>query len=270
MLEHLRRLVERSESHATRGLLAREYLQARILETLQEMGAFSWWAFVGGTAARFVHGLPRFSEDLDFSTIDVHPDMGRVAERIVQRLARESYDVVAPVKTGGAVATASVRFRGLPYALGLTPHRDHVMTIRVEVYTRPPSGAGIEITRVRRHVLLRLCHYDRASLLAGKINATLTRPWTKGRDLYDLVWFLTDPTWPDPNLPLLNASLIQMGWNGPEMDADNWHMTLLERLNDVDWTQARNDVLPFLEKLGDVQYVSYEAFSELLLTRRRR
>ena len=46
---------------------AREYLQARTLLALQDNGAFSHWAFVGGTALRFLFQLPRYSEDLDFS-----------------------------------------------------------------------------------------------------------------------------------------------------------------------------------------------------------
>ena len=49
---------------------------------------------------------------------------------------------------------------------------------------------------MRRHVTLRLHHHDRASLLAGKLHAILQRPYTKGRDLYDLIWYLSDPTWP--------------------------------------------------------------------------
>ncbi len=59
----------------------------------------------------------------------------------------------------------------------------------VEVDNRPPPGAGIATSIVRRHVTLNLCHHDKASLLAGKLHAVLHRKWTKGRDLYDLVWY---------------------------------------------------------------------------------
>ena len=45
----------------------REYLQAYILSFMYEGGLFRQAAFVGGTALRFLHNLPRFSEDLDFS-----------------------------------------------------------------------------------------------------------------------------------------------------------------------------------------------------------
>jgi len=46
-------------------------------------------------------------------------------------------------------------------------------------------GATLETTVVRRYVTLQLQHHDRASLLAGKLNAVLTQPYLKGRDLYD-------------------------------------------------------------------------------------
>ena len=64
---------------------------------------------------------------------------------------------------------------------------------------------------VRRHVLLQLHHHDRASLLAGKLHAVLQRPYVKGRDFFDLLWYLSDPGWPSPNLTLLNRALAQTG-----------------------------------------------------------
>jgi predicted nucleotidyltransferase component of viral defense system len=47
--------------------LKREYLQARILEGLQNAGAIIHLAFQGGTALRFLYAVPRYSEHLDFA-----------------------------------------------------------------------------------------------------------------------------------------------------------------------------------------------------------
>ena len=47
--------------------ISREYLQVRILNGMQKAGAFIPLAFHGGTALRFLYGLRRFSEDLDFA-----------------------------------------------------------------------------------------------------------------------------------------------------------------------------------------------------------
>jgi hypothetical protein len=83
--------------------------------------------------------------------------------------------------------------------MGLSGHREEALSVKLEVDTQPPRGAGIETTIVRRHVLLRIQHHDRA----GKLHAILQRPWPKGRDFYDLVWYLSDRHWPAPNLVLL-------------------------------------------------------------------
>jgi hypothetical protein len=110
------------------------------------------------------------------------------------------------------VHSAFVRFRGLLYELGLSPHSDQVLAVKFEVDTNPPDGAALTTIIVRRYVILQLQHHDRASLLAGKLHAILQRPYTKGRDIYDLLWYLSDPEWPPPNLVLLNNALQQTGW----------------------------------------------------------
>ena len=68
--------------------------------------------------------------------------------------------------------------------------------------------------RYERAPGLPIQHHDKASLLAGKLHAILQRPYAKGRDLYDLLWYLGDPTWPPPNLTMLNHALRQTGWEG--------------------------------------------------------
>jgi predicted nucleotidyltransferase component of viral defense system len=69
MKEVLRQLVQRADDDLARRCLVREYLQARILQSLQDRGVFLSWAFLGGTALRFLYSIPRFSEDLDFSVV---------------------------------------------------------------------------------------------------------------------------------------------------------------------------------------------------------
>jgi predicted nucleotidyltransferase component of viral defense system len=45
-------------------------------------------------------------------------------------------------------------------------------------------------TPLHKHVPLNLQHHDPATLLAGKLSAILQRDYTKGRDIYDLWWYL--------------------------------------------------------------------------------
>jgi predicted nucleotidyltransferase component of viral defense system len=266
MKEHLRQLASTAENDLARTCLVREYLQARILESLQDTGTFLRWAFVGGTALRFLFSVPRFSEDLDFSIITPGKDAdfkSAIAE-VKRVFEREGYSIDVKVREKKTVASVWVRFPGLPREVGISSHAAQVLSIKVELDTNPPAGAHIENSVVRRHVTLNLCHYDKASLLAGKIHAVLSRPWTKGRDLYDLVWYLADRTWPEPNLHLLNAALEQTGWNGPRITEANWRKQLKNRFESLDWEKARADVKPFLERERDLDLVKKDVLIGLL------
>ena len=248
---------------------AREYLQARILLALQDHGAFTDWAFLGGMALRFLYRLPRYSEDLDFSLVTAGGD-GRF-EALMRSarhdLAAEAYEVEVKVRTRSAVAVGLVKFRGLLHEARLSPHAGEVLAIRVEVDTNPPAGAQTETRLLRRFGMLNLLYHDRASLFAGKLHAVLTRGYTKGRDLFDLAWYLSDPTWPAPNLALLNNALRQTKWDGPVATPETWRGLIADKLESVDWKAARQDVTPFLERPNDAQLVACDTLLPLLQRR---
>lgn len=249
---------------------AREYLQARILLALQDSGAFSTWAFLGGTALRFLYQLPRYSEDLDFSLAPPNgeADFDKHMESVRRDLMREAYAVEIRTRHGNAVAAALVKFRGLLYELKLSAHPEEVFTVKVEIDTRPPEGAHTETRLVRRFIMLNLHHYDRPSLLARKVHAILSRKYTKGRDLYDLAWYLSDPDWPEPNLTQLNSALRQTNWPGPLASSENWCALVANKLQFIDWKEALNDVSPFLERPQDAHLVSESIILPLLKRKR--
>lgn len=246
---------------------AREYLQARILLAMQEAGAMIPLAFQGGTALRFLYGLPRFSEDLDFALERPERsdfDIAKLAKRVIDRFRREGYRVEKKEKTGRVVEHLMVIFPGLPRELGFSPHASQRLRIRIEVDTRPPKGAGLTTTIVRRHALLNLQHHDRASLLSGKLHAVLQREWTKGRDLFDLFWYLSDHTWPEPNFPLLNNALRQTGWEGSLLEEETWKPLIRDHVATLDWRAAEQDVAPFLEPGPHVELFGRESTLALL------
>jgi len=140
---------------------------------------------------------------------------------------------------------------------------------KLEVDARPPAGATLATTLVRRHVLLHLHHHDQASLLAGKLHAILVRPYPKGRDWYDLLFYLSDRSWPAPNLSLLNNALRQTGWTKEPLTAISWPATVLGRLQGIDWERLVSDVRPFLENPAEAALLTREAFRALLEGRSR-
>jgi predicted nucleotidyltransferase component of viral defense system len=247
--------------------VVREYLQGRILESLQRAGAMVPLAFMGGTALRFLYRTPRYSEDLDFS-LEREPgvyDLGGWLRRVRQDLTAESYDVEIALKSGRSVDAARVAFPRLLFELGLSAHPAEKLMVKLEVDTHPPAGAGLEVTLVRRATItLRLQHHDRESLLAGKINALLTRDWLKGRDVYDLVWYLADADWPSPNLVLLNNALAQFDSGVGPLAPATWRSAARDRLAGADWNALRADVRPFLERPDDIAIVSEGSLQQVL------
>ena len=266
MKAYLENLIQEGANPLQQRNLVREYLQARILGSLQLSGAMIPLAFHGGTALRFLYALPRYSEDLDF-TLEGAPDLYDLraySKRIQADLRAEGYAVEIKLNERRVVQAAFVRFPGLLYELGLSPHREEVVAVKVEVDTRPPGGAGLAQTLVRRHETLQLQHRDRATLLAGKLHAVLQRAYTKGRDLYDLFWYLSDPGWPAPNLVLLNNALDQTGWEGEALMEQTWKSTLWAQLEMVAWEQVAADVRPFMAREIDIDFLGFENFRALL------
>lgn len=267
MKERLRELLHGVGSGPAARNLTREFLQASILAALQRAGAMIPLAFQGGTALRFLYGIRRYSEGLDFAL--ERPGVGygfrAYLEAIRADMRRDGYDVeLARVSDQRAVHSAFMRFPGLLYELGLSGHREEALAVKLEVDTRPPSGAALETTVVRRHVLLRLQHHDRASLLAGKLHAILQRPYPKGRDLYDLIWSLSDRAWPLPNLVLLNNALAQTGWASAPLSENSWVAAVRARLRSIRWNVLAADVRPLLESAEDRTFLTRETITSLL------
>lgn len=266
MKDYLADLVKQTKSPFEKRNIAREYLQARILAALQHDGAMIPLAFHGGTALRFLFSYGRYSEDLDFSLGSNRQSYNfrSYLRAIRSELTPEGYQIELKVNDQKTVHSAFIRFTGLLFELGLSPQRNEVLAVKIEVDTNPPEGAGLETTVVRRFVVLQLHHHDKASLLSGKLHAILQRPFTKGRDIYDLLWYLSDPTWPSPNLIFLNNALAQTGWTGGNLTEENWREKIWLKIKNVNWNVIVNDVRPFVEPGFDLNLLKGDNFKELL------
>lgn len=244
----------------------REYFQARILGILQRAGAMIPLAFHGGTALRFLYAIPRYSEDLDFA-LERHGssyDFQAYLRSIQDEFTREAYNVRIRMNDQKTVNYAFIGFSGLLHEFGLSAQREEGLAVKIEVDTHPPAGAGLATTIVRRHEILNLQHHDRSSLLSGKLHAILQRRYVKGRDLYDLMWYLSDPEWPLPNFTLLQNALRQTGWEATMPDEANWREVIWKRLERIDWTRVAADVRPFLERGDEVELLTRENIRKLL------
>jgi len=253
--DHLLALAAAQPDPRARLNLVREYVQAHALASLQTAGAFAALAFQGGTALRFLYGLRRFSEDLDFSLEKPAAwaglaDLMRAAGRDFER---SGYALEVSVQATGTVHNAQAKFPGLLRDVGLTTDPRQKLVVRLDVDTRPPAGAVTEQRLVTRHFPIVFRAHDLASCMAGKLHALFARGHAKGRDVYDLGWFLTHPQRPEPNLALLGNAWRQTHADACRIDPGAWRSALIERLLAFDWPAIVRDVEPFLEDARDIR-----------------
>jgi predicted nucleotidyltransferase component of viral defense system len=267
MIPYLKAQIAEAFTPETQRAIVSEYLQMRILHSLQSVGAMIPLAFHGGTALRILYQLPRYSEDLDFA-LERQPeqyDFRKYLTTIQRDMTAETYDVEIKLNERNVVHNAFIRFRGLLHQLGISPHKSEVLAIKLEVDTNPPSNAGLDTTFVQHHVAVHLQHHDKASLLAGKLHAVLQREYVKGRDWYDLYWYLSQPQWASPNVAMLNSALVQSGWEKGDVTANNWRGYVLERLERLDWVQVVADVQRFLMKQKELTVFNKDTIRNLLV-----
>jgi predicted nucleotidyltransferase component of viral defense system len=248
MIPYLKAHIAGHMTAETQRAIVREYMQMRILKSLHDAGAMIPLAFHGGTALRLLYQLPRYSEDLDFALERQRDqyDFRKYLSTVQRDLTAETYAVEIKLNEQNVVHNAFIRFRGLYHQLDLSPHKTETLSIKLEIDTNPPAHAGLDTTLVQRHVAVHLQHHDQGSLLAGKLHAILQRDYVKGRDWYDLYWYLRQPEWALPNLDMLNDALRQSGWEKEIVTVDNWRTLVLERLRLLEWKRVVDDVQRFL------------------------
>jgi len=267
MKDRLRALIAPdADEHAGRWT-AREYLQHYVLYLLFRTKHYRRMAFTGGTALRALHGLPRFSEDLDFSLVDPEGqfDFSALRADLLSGLSQAGYAAKDRPKETGAVVNTFLKFPGLLHELGLSAQPREVLSVKVEIDTNPPAGAATELVLVNKHhMMYQTLSHDLPSMFAGKLHALLFRRFTKGRDLYDLLWFLTAHSELAPNLSLLNNAAAQTEAAPPKFDAANWREHLLRRLGGTDVEKAREEIRPFLERPEEADFIELDNFARLL------
>ncbi len=268
MKEEALALAAEVEDPARKLNLLREYLQAFTLRSLHEQEAFSAITFVGGTALRFLERLPRFSEDLDFSVAAaaVYKPVPWL-KKLQTDLRLSGYDCTLRWSDRGIVHAAWLHFASLMHEAGLSSRPQQKLSIKLEIDTRPPAGGVIERSIVHKHLTFVVCHYDITSLMAGKLHALLARPYAKGRDWFDLVWYRARRPPVTPNLELLQNALDQKQGK-KHCRASDWQRHLHAQLVKLKVEDLQRDVAAFLERPADLALLSRENLEAAIGLRR--
>lgn len=233
----------------------KEIFQEIALCALSRTDFFKNSAFMGGTCLRILHGLSRFSEDLDFALLS--PDRAFRWSSLLDSLSLEfeAYNLHLEVQdredATNAVKKAFLKEDSFGKALQLTYERKksdvQKVLIKLEVDTNPPAGAHSESVMVRFPFPFSVRAHNLPSLCAGKCLALLCRKFHKGRDWFDFLWYVSQNI--VPNFEMLSSGLKQQGpWKGKVLSVnDTWLLDALHsKVSEVDWTAARDEVRPFL------------------------
>lgn len=233
----------------------REITQEVVLAALARTDFFRHAAFQGGTCLRIVHGLGRFSEDLDFAlrTADTAFRLEPYLPAIRREMAAYGYAIEFGDRSrvDQAVRTAFLKDDSIGELLQLEyrprtgPAR--MIRIKLEVDTKPPAGGTFETCYLDFPFPQAVVAHDPPSLFAGTLHALLCRRYLKGRDWYDFIWYTSRRT--PVNYRLLGSALDQAGpWAGSAPDVDRrWCVKALEAtIGAIDWSRARDDVRAFL------------------------
>jgi len=257
----------------------KEIIQEVALCGLSRGGFFKKAAFYGGTALRIFYGLDRFSEDMDFSLLEVDENFEIEAyfPALHEELSANGFELSIEKKEKSIesdVQSAFIKGGTLISLLNIVPSngkilgisKTEVVKIKFEIDTNPPACATFE----NKYGLLPIPYgvrlYDEASLFAGKIHAVLCRAWKnriKGRDFYDYLWYLSRGT--NVNLLHLQKRLEQSGkWdNSDNLTLNTLKDMLCERFASIDFEKAKQDVLPFIKDSSKLDLWSADFFSAI-------
>jgi hypothetical protein len=261
-----------AEAHAA----LREIMQEVALAGLYRADFFEKAAFYGGTALRIFHKLDRFSEDLDFSLLQVNPHFK--LDRYLQSVQAEfeSLGMKVSIKEKQKPSESQIEsaflkvetiwkelvLEDLPF-IGLNQPAN--LKIKLEVDTVPPPGFRTEEKLLLRPFSFYVKCFKLPFLFSGKMHALLFRKWknnVKGRDWYDLEWYVKNKT------PLNLEHFISRAHASNDLPATTFteielHQLLATRINSVDFEKVKADAIRFIPDRGKLNIWSARYFHDL-------
>jgi len=226
--------------------LLRQHLQLVILDYLYSHPKYQILIFYGGSCLAQCYNLPRLSEDLDFIDKTKKMKLSVLAEEL-----QNYFDT----KTDLSVKVKVQKFRlylkfAILHELKLaTPSESDLLFLKIEIFPNlqfktKQDEQIISIYKQNKVILIRTLNLQ--TLMASKIGAILNRQWvktdktgktiinTKGRDYFDLQWYLQKNI--HPNLKWL-----------PEINnIQELKKMLLKKINKLDEKDIQLDLEGFI------------------------
>ena len=219
--------------------LLREYLQYVVLDIIYSSGHGNRLIFMGGTAIHMIHGVRRFSKDLDFDNKGLSKeDFEDLSDKILRQLELHGYSVEIENKFRSAFH-CFIKFPGIFYQHGISGHSREKLTLQIDC---EPQNVNYKAERVilnKFDIFMKINAVPPDILLSQKILAVLYRPRPMGRDFYDVI-FLLSKTNPNPLFLRERMKLKE------EIDIGEIKKKLLLKCEKINFKKLVEDVKPFL------------------------
>ena len=186
----------------------KEYLQLPVLDFIYKNNKYQNYIFIGGSALRIIHGLPRMSEDIDFNLNKVdfkNIDLDLMGKEI-QKYFLSNFDLSINYKFQKNLRLY-LKFPILKKINLSQENEIESLYVKIEPSLEDFIDPEYEINPLSQssyNMLIKT--YSLKFLMTGKIGAIIERKWfkgkdneikIKGRDYYDLYWYLSKNIEPD-------------------------------------------------------------------------
>jgi predicted nucleotidyltransferase component of viral defense system len=250
----------------------REIIQYIALSGLSRSDFFSKASYYGGTALRMLYGLPRFSEDIDFSLNYSDPNFSLKEyfpfiekESILHDLEVELSikEKIQPNDVESAFLKDNTEWNIISVHEKFSP----TIKIKIEIDRNPPLFFETEPKLIIRPFSFYINTFKESYLFAGKMHAFLFREWktrVKGRDWFDLEWYIKRGT--PLNLRHLQERAVQSNHLNKDiiLDRELLSKIIVEKISNTDLNMALIDIERFIQNPSDLDIWSKQYFLDLV------
>lgn len=192
----------------TRRNALKEELQFFVLNFIYHHPEYGQWIMYGGSALRIIHGLDRMSVDLDFEVShSVTEEFLEELKKEIEKYFANTYgakDDFLKVKTNNGRGLLLKFFVGNGLGLG---HPSDQVHVKIDLNYFVASKTVTERRPINRDQMsFVILTYNMSALMASKLAAIFLRGTRgvgkdvfeeKGRDIYDLLWYMGKKIVPD-------------------------------------------------------------------------
>jgi predicted nucleotidyltransferase component of viral defense system len=253
----------------TKRILLKEALQAYVLDFLYNHSHYRRLNFYGGTCLHVVFNLNRLSEDLDFDN-SKKLDLSTLADDIVgmfQNVLGYDETIAKTQRSAQGIQRVTLKFPLLK-ELGLSAYPNESLHLKVEI-SHHEQVAEVQNTPVFYHGRSFVpAHFSLETMMAGKMIACLERnfqrgrdgAFIKGRDFYDLLWFMQKGIQP------LEEKLARDGKQSYTVQSAI--LALRDKVNGIRIPDLAVDLLPMFESRAYIEswlesfHANFERYAE--------